>query len=98
MDLEVGVGPDLLEAGIDRRGFIRLALAAEAFGQAEERPAVFGKALEVFAVELLGVGELAGFHQHGAERMAHDYVSLYARLCAGERSSGTELASDVAAA
>lgn len=33
-----------------------------------------------------------------AERMAQDYVTLYSRLCAGDRSSGTELAGGVAAA
>src|SRR5438132_4389825 len=63
LDFQVGIGPYLLESGVDRRRLVRLPLAAQAVGQAVERPAVFGQAFQIVAVDLLGLGEPAGLHQ-----------------------------------
>src|SRR5207249_11997845 len=46
-NLHVGVGPDLLELGIDFLGLFVFVLRIEAAGQAEERPAVVGLASQI---------------------------------------------------
>src|SRR4051794_6982996 len=67
LDLDVGLGPDLLELGVDRLGFVILALAAEGVGQAVEAPAVVGEFFQVVAVDLLGLGDQVGADQVGAQ-------------------------------
>src|SRR2546421_6800800 len=66
-DLDVCLGPDLLEAGVDRASFVSFALLAEGVGKAVEAPAVVGEFLQVGAVDLFGFGKLAGLHQGGAK-------------------------------
>ena len=54
--------PAFLELGLRRGGFVVIFFAAQAFGQAEERPAVIRQPRQS-REDVLGFGEFAGLHQ-----------------------------------
>src|SRR4051812_4907316 len=62
VDLDVGPGPRFGELRFHRDSF-RFFLRLQRFGQAIERPPVFGEASEIFAIYLFGLSKTSSFHE-----------------------------------